>query len=79
ASITKIRTAIALSGSSINNTVDPISASATTNFAPGIVAGTVADRALNRLQVAQRPVRSSGFVPVTWKAPTTPWLKVNTD
>ncbi|MCI61571.1 hypothetical protein A2U01_0082828, partial [Trifolium medium] len=56
AAITKIRTAIALSVSSINNTVDLISASATANFAPGIVAGTIADRALNQLQVAQRPV-----------------------
>jgi hypothetical protein len=39
----------------------------------------VADRALNRLQVAQRLVRPAGLVPVTWKAPTAPCLKVNTD
>ncbi|MCI87332.1 RNA-directed DNA polymerase (Reverse transcriptase), partial [Trifolium medium] len=44
-----------------------------------IVAGTVAARTLNRLQVEQRPVKPSGYVLVSWKAPTTPWLKANTD
>ncbi|MCI15353.1 RNA-directed DNA polymerase (Reverse transcriptase), partial [Trifolium medium] len=79
AAITKIRTAIALSASSINNTTDSISTSATANFGPGVVADTVADRVLNRLQVEQRLVRPSGYVSVSWKAPTAPWLKVNTD
>ncbi|CAJ2667148.1 unnamed protein product [Trifolium pratense] len=77
AAITKIRTAIALSASSINNTTDSISASATANF--GFVADTVDDRVLNRLQVAQCPVRPSGYVLVSWKAPSAPWLKANTD
>jgi hypothetical protein len=64
-----------LSASSINNTADQSSELGT------VVdnAGTVAGRVLNRLQVAQRPVRSARLVPVIWKTPTAPWLKVNTD
>ncbi|PNX85809.1 ribonuclease H [Trifolium pratense] len=75
--ITKIRTTIALSASSINNKTDSISASATANF--DIVAVTVDDRVFNRLQVAQCPVRPSGYVLVSWKSPSAPWLKENTD
>jgi ribonuclease HI len=76
AAITKVRTTIALSASSINNTAYQSPSERGTIVGN---ASTVAVWTLNWLQVAQRPIRSARIFPVIWKTPVAPWLKVNTN